>query len=87
MAERLSSFSLLCDAGLFFDLSKKRGDALAIEIVWQAVPAREGIEREDLDGGIGETIEIVSPVRWRLDWETLEKAAWKKEKGLKLNGA
>jgi hypothetical protein len=33
----------------------------AIKIVRQSAPAREGIERQDLDGGIGEAIEIFSP--------------------------
>ena len=59
-AEGLSAFSILLGTCLFFDLSEKRGDALAIEVVRQSAPAGEGIEREHLDGGIGEAAEILA---------------------------
>jgi hypothetical protein len=60
-AEGLSFFFLLLGTRLLFDLSEKRGDALATEIVRQTAPAGERIEREDLEGGIGEAIEILCP--------------------------
>jgi hypothetical protein len=40
-------------------------ELLAIEIVRQSAPAGEGIERQGLDGGIGEAIEVFSPTSGR----------------------